>query len=69
MQLCLRHKQTKLRSMPIWNPVSESQPSIKKLFVEYSMEGGEEDRLAARRTRRRKKKAEEDEEAETAREH
>ncbi len=25
LQLCLRHKQTKLRSMPIWNPVSEYQ--------------------------------------------
>ncbi len=26
--LCLRHKQTKLRSMPIWNPVSEYQPGV-----------------------------------------
>ncbi len=24
--MCLRHKQTKLRPMPIWNPVSEYQP-------------------------------------------
>ncbi len=26
MQLCLRHKQKKLRSMTIWNPISEWQP-------------------------------------------
>jgi len=26
LQLCLRHKQTKLPSMPIWNPDSEYQP-------------------------------------------
>jgi hypothetical protein len=25
LKLCLRHKQTKLRSVPIWNPVSEYQ--------------------------------------------
>jgi hypothetical protein len=29
LQLCLRHKQTKLRSMPIWNPVSELQLSAR----------------------------------------
>ncbi len=28
MQLCLRHKQTKLRSMTIWNTVSEYQPWV-----------------------------------------
>ncbi len=28
LQSCLRHKQTKLRSMPIWNPVSEYQLSL-----------------------------------------
>ncbi len=33
MQLCLRHKQTKLRSMPIWNPVSEYKLSVTSLCV------------------------------------
>ncbi len=35
LQLCLRHKQTKLRSMPIWNPVSEYQSTeTQKLFTQ-----------------------------------
>jgi hypothetical protein len=35
LQLCLRHKETKLRSMPIWNPVSEYQPgTLFKLVFE-----------------------------------
>ena len=28
LQLCLHHKQTKLRAMQIWNPVSEYKPCI-----------------------------------------
>jgi hypothetical protein len=37
LQLCLRHKQTNLRSMPIWNPVSEYQCSIAALPVICTM--------------------------------
>jgi hypothetical protein len=37
-QLCLLHKQTKLPSMPIWNPVSEYQPhKVRTLWSAQSM--------------------------------
>jgi hypothetical protein len=40
LQLFLRHKQTKLRSMPIWNPFSEYQPRTRK--NKYTNEPGRE---------------------------
>ncbi len=33
--MCLRHKQTKIRSMSIWNPVSEYEPSTVQVHCDY----------------------------------
>ncbi len=46
LRFCLRHKQTKLRFMSIWNPISELQPRancshsglLVKLYVEIRTE-------------------------------
>jgi hypothetical protein len=39
LQLCLRHKQTKLWSMPIWNPISEYQPWVSFSSMYHYTEG------------------------------
>ncbi len=50
LQLCLRHKQTKLQSMPIWNPVSEYQSCI----FHYSPRTGQTSRTLKKKKKKQR---------------